>query len=118
MQTACWKEWDDPSVVPGKETYGDWTDVRGLDGAGRTSIFPHMTEEWEELAEHKTAQLLASCGNSDVDGKGDGNSNSNSDGSGSGNGDGASLLSSSVRCVRDDQAYVVDGRRRTLTELI
>merc|ERR1711924_5156 len=47
MQTACWKEWDDPSVVPGKETYGDWADSKGLGAAGRTSLFPHMTEEWQ-----------------------------------------------------------------------
>jgi len=99
MQTACWKEWDNPSVVPGRETYEDWTDIRGLDGAGRTSIFPHMTEEWQDLAERKTSELLLLFT------------------------DEPSLVSSSsssssVRCLRDDQACVVDGRRQTVTELI
>lgn len=103
MQTACWKEWDDPSVVPGKETYQDWTDIRGLDGAGRTSLFPHMTEEWQEVAEHRTEELLESTTS-----KGD-EDNDNED---------PLSLSPSVRCIRDDQAYVVDGRRQTIAELI
>lgn len=97
MQTACWKEWDDPSVVPGMETYEDWTDVRGLDGAGRCSVFPHMTDEWQELTERKTKQLLETV---------------------TGNDDEQSSSTPTVHCVRDDQAYTVDGRRRIVTELI
>lgn len=94
MQTACWKEWDDPSVVPGKETYGDWADSKGLVAAGRTSLFPHMTEEWQVLTEQKTKELLDSMAVTDGD-----------------------KAPPSVRCIRDDQAYVVDGRTQTIVEL-
>mmetsp|Transcript_27808 Transcript_27808/g.65347 ORF Transcript_27808/g.65347 Transcript_27808/m.65347 type:complete len:228 (-) Transcript_27808:1792-2475(-) len=94
MQTACWKAWDDPSVVPGKETYGDWTDSRGLGTAGRTSFFPHMTEEWRDLTERKTKELLRDGAAADT-GRSD----------------------ASVFCLRDDQAFAVDGRTQSIVEL-
>lgn len=98
MQTACWKEWDDSSVVPGKETYGDWTDTRGLCAAGQTSVFPHMMEEWADLAERKTKELVVTIT--------DGSSESSE-----------KPLSPLVRLIRDDQAFAVDGSTRTITEL-
>lgn len=49
VDTACWKEWDDPSVVQGRETYQDWNGVNGLSLAGNFSFFPHMNEQWKEL---------------------------------------------------------------------
>ena len=95
-------------MVPGKETYQDWTDIRGLDGAGRTSLFPHMTDEWQDVAEHRTEELLESTQHSSAS-KGDDEDNDNED---------PLSLSPSVRCIRDDQAYAVDGRRQTIAELI
>ena len=94
MQTACWKEWDDPSVVPGKETYDDWKDTNGLDATGRISWFPHMTEEWLDMTERKTKELLDSTATSDE-----------------------ATLPSSIRLIRDDQAYVIDGRTKSAIEL-
>lgn len=79
------------------ETYEDWAGVRGLDGAGRCSIFPHMTEEWQELTERKTKQLLEVVTANDDD---------------------QSSPTPTVHCIRDDQAYTVDGRRRIVTELV
>ena len=86
----CEQEWDDPSVVPGKETYGDWVDTSGLDATGKVSWFPHMTEEWRDMTEQKTKALLEST----------------------------DATQSSVKLIRDDQAYVVDGRTQTVTELL
>jgi hypothetical protein len=57
MDTATWKGWDDPSVVPGKEKYEAWIDVLGLDILGGSSIFPHMDERWESLVAEKKAGL-------------------------------------------------------------
>ncbi len=90
MQTACWKEWDDPSVVPNKESYRDWNDTKGLDATGKVSWFPHMTEEWQEMTNKKTKILLESSGDD----------------------------TSSVTLIRDDQAYAVDGRTQSITELL
>ena len=86
----CHQEWDDPSVVPGKETYKDWKDTKGLDASGKTSWFPHMTEEWQELTEEKTKTLLEST---------------------------TASSSSTVICVRDDQAFGIDGKTQSITEL-
>lgn len=57
VATATWKGWDDPSVVPGKETYDDWLDVKGFQFAGASSIFPHMDDQWEDLVNEKTTDL-------------------------------------------------------------
>ncbi|KAL3775431.1 hypothetical protein ACHAW5_007155 [Stephanodiscus triporus] len=46
VSTATWKGWDDPSVVPGMGTYGDWSDCPGLDLVGGSSFFPHMSDDW------------------------------------------------------------------------
>lgn len=54
IETATWKRWDDPSVVPGRESYDDWLGISGLDLLGGASIFPHMTEQWESLVTEKT----------------------------------------------------------------
>ena len=45
VATATWKGWDNPSVVPGKETYDDWLDCQGFQFVDRTSIFPHMGDD-------------------------------------------------------------------------
>eukprot|EP00980_Cylindrotheca_fusiformis_P002727 scaffold629_cov140-Cylindrotheca_fusiformis.AAC.4 len=56
METATWKGWDDPSVVPDRPTYKDWADVRGLSLAGDISIFPHMDDTWTPLVEEKISE--------------------------------------------------------------
>jgi len=56
MQTACWKGWDDPSVVPDRPTYEDWQDVKGLDLVNGASFFPHMTPEWQDVVYEKMLQ--------------------------------------------------------------
>lgn len=58
MQTACWKGWDDPRVVPGMETYDDWQNVAGLRMCGTTAFFPHYVEsEWSEVVRNKGTEL-------------------------------------------------------------
>lgn len=51
METACWKGWDDPSLVPDRPTYDDWKDIKGFQMAGNKAFFPHMTDEWRDLVE-------------------------------------------------------------------
>mmetsp|Transcript_35133 Transcript_35133/g.53901 ORF Transcript_35133/g.53901 Transcript_35133/m.53901 type:complete len:102 (+) Transcript_35133:485-790(+) len=53
VQTALWKGWDDPMVVPGIEDPSDWVGVPGLQLVGDASFFPHMDEAYEELLEEK-----------------------------------------------------------------
>ncbi|KAL9191251.1 hypothetical protein ACHAXT_000957 [Thalassiosira profunda] len=53
VSMATWKGWDDPSVVPGKETYDDWLDVRGFDFVGSCSFFPHMSDDWKDLVQQQ-----------------------------------------------------------------
>ena len=60
VETATWKGWDDPSVVPGKETYADWRGDKpsfGLNLVGDASFFPHMSDDWDELVEEKRSSL-------------------------------------------------------------
>jgi peptidase E len=57
VETACWKGWDDPSIVPGKEEYYDWKNCIGLNMVGGASFFPHMTEEWTDLVEEKMSEM-------------------------------------------------------------
>lgn len=52
-----WQGWDDPSVVPGREDYGDWKDVTGFGLVGKASFFPHMEDQWQELVDKKSADL-------------------------------------------------------------
>jgi hypothetical protein len=54
METACWKGWDDPRVVPGHETYAHWRGVSGLSWVGNMAFFPHMNETlWRDLVATK-----------------------------------------------------------------
>jgi peptidase E len=57
IQTACWKEWDDPRIVPDMETYEAWKDVEGLGLIGDASIFPHMDDEWEDMVNEKEKEI-------------------------------------------------------------
>ena len=57
VDTATWKGWDNPAVVPGRDTYGDWAGYVGLGFAGDAAFFPHMDDEWEELVEDKQQQM-------------------------------------------------------------
>lgn len=66
METACWKKWDDPSIVPspnssssstGADTnpisisssssssYDDWKGIQGLNLLKGISVFPHYNQE-------------------------------------------------------------------------
>jgi len=61
METACWKGWDDPRVVPGRKSYDDWKNVPGLDwcGGGGRAFFPHYEpDEWGETVRVKGAELV------------------------------------------------------------
>jgi peptidase E len=60
MQTACWKEWDDPRIVPGMESYEDWAQVPGLGLVGDKAFFPHMESEWETTVKEKSRLLQKS----------------------------------------------------------
>lgn len=53
VETATWKGWDDPSIVPSKETYEDWQRHPGLSMVGSQCFFPHMNDDWESLVEEK-----------------------------------------------------------------
>ncbi len=58
MQTACWKEWDDPRVVPGMEDYAAWESVPGLQMMGDYSVFVHYEEEqWATKVEEKSREM-------------------------------------------------------------
>lgn len=53
LSTATWKEWDDPSIVPGRESYDDWLGLKGFQFAGNLSFFPHMSDRWAKLVQEK-----------------------------------------------------------------
>jgi hypothetical protein len=57
METACWKGWDDPSVVPNMESYENWKGVKGLGLVGKYSFFPHMDDQWNDLVQAKLTGL-------------------------------------------------------------
>lgn len=40
-------------MVDEKPTYDDWANVEGFSFAGEYSIFPHMSDEWEDLIKEK-----------------------------------------------------------------
>lgn len=65
VATATWKGWDDPSIVPGKETYEDWMNSKGLEMVGDCSFFPHMSEDWVGLVEEKKKDILNIDGDDD-----------------------------------------------------
>jgi hypothetical protein len=89
MDPATWKEWDDCSVVPGREGYEDWRDVPGLRLAGPHSFFPHMSEAWQPLVDRRAREMKGS-------------------GAGSGRERGA------VVCLRDQDVCLVDGVAQSL----
>lgn len=53
VSTATWKGWDDPTVVPNRDTYEDWIGTKGLQFADSASYFPHMSDDWIELVNDK-----------------------------------------------------------------
>lgn len=57
IETACWKGWDDPTVVPGRNGYKDWKNVTGLRLVGATSIFPHMEDRWADTVRERQEKL-------------------------------------------------------------
>ena len=57
IETATWKEWDDPSVVPGMTEYSDWIGAKGLGLVDACSFFPHMSSDWEDLVQTKKKEL-------------------------------------------------------------
>lgn len=57
VETGTWKEWDDPTVVPGMESYSDWKNIKGLNLIGGNSIFPHMNNQYQELVDQKKKNL-------------------------------------------------------------
>jgi len=60
VETATWKGWDDPSCVPGKESYDDWKGASpsfGFNLVGDASVFPHMSENWQDLVDEKRDSL-------------------------------------------------------------
>ena len=42
-------------MVPGRENYVDWKDVKGFGLVGDTSFFPHMDDRWHALVQEKTS---------------------------------------------------------------
>jgi peptidase E len=58
METACWKGWDNPSVVAGRETYDDWKGVAGLSLVDKTAFFPHHVEaQWSNVVADNGSEL-------------------------------------------------------------
>ena len=58
MQTACWKGWDDPRVVPGMEQYESWESIAGLNMIGDHSVFVHYDNElWSTLVQEKSRTI-------------------------------------------------------------
>jgi hypothetical protein len=55
IDTATWKQWDDPAVVPDRPTYQDWHQAAGMNLLGGISIFPHMTDEWISRVESQVS---------------------------------------------------------------
>jgi hypothetical protein len=93
MDPATWKKWDDCSVVPGRENYADWRDVRALRLAGPHSFFPHMSDEWKALVDRKVSETTGGRSPVGVDRTGYGHI---------------------VVCLRDQDVCLVDGSAETL----
>ena len=94
-------------MVPGRESYGDWNHIKGLNVTGCTSFFPHMDDKWKELIDRRTKQLLFDIAKATIPSSAHSLPSSQDQ----------SLASSSVRCIRDDEAYVVDGREKQIIKL-
>ena len=54
IETALWKGWDDPNVVPPDEK----TSYKGLSFVGNTVFFPHMNDDWNDLIHEKEEAIL------------------------------------------------------------
>jgi peptidase E len=59
VETACWKGWDDPRVVPDRAQADDWIGASGLGLVGPHSFFPHMNDSWNDLVAEKMPTLSA-----------------------------------------------------------
>ena len=57
VETATWKGWDDPSIVPNKGSHLDWKGCKGMNLAGDVSIFPHYTMDWSEVVSQRRNDL-------------------------------------------------------------
>jgi len=59
VETATWKGWDDPSVVPGMEKPEDWKGIKGMSLLGDTNIsfFPHMSPTWKNLVDERRSTI-------------------------------------------------------------
>ena len=44
-------------MVPNRESYEDWKDVRGFRLVGPVSFFPHMNDTWQSLVHEKESQF-------------------------------------------------------------
>ena len=54
VNPATWKQWDDPTIVPGMEHYEDWhSGIPGWNVAGGASFFPHMAPEWQPVVTNR-----------------------------------------------------------------
>jgi len=122
METACWKGWDDPRVVPGMESYEDWSDVPGLGLVGPYSFFPHMDDAWAELVREKRGRMKQRTGTTTssatqpADAAGSAASSSN----GGYNDEPREQQESDddgppIICLRDGEVCWIDGRARTAT---
>jgi len=122
VATACWKGWDDPRVVPGMESYEDWSDVPGLGLVGPYSFFPHMDDAWAELVREKRGRMKQRTGTTTssatqpADAAGSAASSSN----GGYNDEPREQQESDddgppIICLRDGEVCWIDGRARTAT---
>jgi len=58
VETATWKGWDDPSIIPGMEQPEDWKRVPGMGLVGmNVAIFPHMSDGWIELVNGRKSEI-------------------------------------------------------------
>jgi len=59
VETATWKGWDDPSIVPNNSLSQpqNWKGIRGMNFANNVSIFPHFDETFADLVHSKEADI-------------------------------------------------------------
>lgn len=43
-------------MVPSRQNYADWKEVKGLGLVGDASFFPHMNDQWKALVGEKTGE--------------------------------------------------------------
>ena len=60
VETATWKGWDDPSIVPNNRLSQpqNWKGIRGMNFANNVSIFPHFDETFADLVYSKEADIV------------------------------------------------------------